>query len=122
MEYYRGCPVVWKKAVNRYSNKRCLVKLALLSRSRIIIGDESGSYNSNIIKCRADHAKVLGFYSLRGKKLSNNLNVTSIWTSSFQYVVSDIVKPKASFSLDRVSCASGIHFFFTKNAAAHYNN
>lgn len=114
--YY--CPMVWKKGKVYGTYKRVLIKLALMPYSRVVIGNQHG-IGSGVVKCRVNKALVVGFYSMRGKKLSNDLKVSSLQQCSppFFYVVGEVVKPRKKFTTDPVSCASGIHFFFSKNAA-----
>ena len=69
-------------------------------------------------KCRAEYAEVLEIY--RGKRLVKS--ATSQYDSSFTYKVGETVRPKSKFSEDWTEeCASGIHFFITREEALDHD-
>lgn len=75
-------------------------------------------------KCRASEAKVMGFYDLKGKRLSKETvpYACSIYAKRFRYYAGKTVRPKNVFEKDRwEECASGIHFFITFQEAVEYN-
>jgi hypothetical protein len=113
--------IVWKRAKilddNGKKVRSCLVKLSVPKDTKIYVGAETGS-NHN--KCRANRLRVIKFYTLKGKKLSNNTHVVSDHDRNFKYNVGSVVEPKQSFSSNNVTCASGIHFFFVKEAAKNW--
>lgn len=87
-------------------------------------------------KCRASHAMVLSIEKLRfAKPLCTCSSCTkaraefvpgplsravSIYTREFVYVAGKAVRPELPFSLEKEECASGIHFFRTKDEAVDF--
>ena len=70
-------------------------------------------------KCRASEAKVLHIESLNGKKLTAK-TARSGYDDTFLYTVDQTVKPKYAFDTTGYACASGIHFFMTREQAVQY--
>ena len=69
-------------------------------------------------KCRASSAKVEAIYTKDGAHVKEGVSMQS---SAFVYRVGETVKPKESFCEDRwEECASGIHFFITREEAEAY--
>jgi hypothetical protein len=117
-------PIVWKKAYYEgKGGKRvgCLVKLSLPEGTFVHLGDNHG--HNKHLKCRASQVRVLGFYTMKSKKLPNSTEVFAGFgrmTSKFFYTVGSVVLPRKPFVKLNKTCASGIHFFFSKRAAERY--
>jgi hypothetical protein len=70
-------------------------------------------------KCRADRAKVLGFYDKTGKKLPLQ-QAESKHSSEFLYTVKAYVEEPAYDDNPAVECTTGIHFFLTFEEAVEW--
>lgn len=71
-------------------------------------------------KCRASKAIVLEITSRDGTK--SFTQGTSSYRPTFRYVVGETVRPRDAYEKDRwQECASGIHFFMTRDEAVAYN-
>lgn len=82
--------------------------------AKLLIPKEAKRVSSTSRKCRAEYAKVIA--------LSEGTKGYSKHDDTFEYAVGEIVRPKAPFDDDwREECASGIHFFITKQEAEEYN-
>ena len=69
-------------------------------------------------KCRASEAVVLALYDRDGNEISE---AYSMYDSDFVYRVGETVKPSKPFDENRWNeCASGIHFFVTREEAERY--
>ena len=69
-------------------------------------------------KCRASEATVLALYDRDGNKITK---ARSDYDNDFVYRVGKTVKPKEPFDENRWNeCASGIHFFVTREEAERY--
>jgi hypothetical protein len=69
-------------------------------------------------KCRASAAEVKAIYDLAGQRVTEGVSILS---SNFVYRVGETVEPREPFCEDRWSdCASGIHFFITREEAENY--
>jgi uncharacterized protein YjbI with pentapeptide repeats len=69
-------------------------------------------------KCRAASAVVLSVEDANGNPVQSGV---SMYDCNFVYRVGETVKPRNAFDEDaRVECASGIHFFITKEEAKAY--
>lgn len=128
--------VVWKKACMKIqhgllyekspntfvvADNHCLVRLSINRGTQIRLQDGTHSFSSHNKKCRAEKAKVLGFFCKNtGKRLKNNIEVTSDYDRTFFYKVGHTIKPKRKFNNSRKICAGGIHFFLNKKDAEEY--
>ena len=71
-------------------------------------------------KHRCARAKVLGFYSYyTGKKLKTVYNARSFYTDTQMYTIGKTVLP-SWYSKQKHICATGIHYFNTKECAMIY--
>ena len=105
-----GAIIGWKKA---YADGYMPVIVKLL-----IPGDAKRS-NATGRKCRCSHAQVLEIQCLDGTRYDGCAN--SNHDESFYYEVGKTVYPTESFCDDRwEECASGIHFFITREEAVDY--
>ena len=66
-------------------------------------------------KCRAEYAQVLKIYKNKGKKTA-----TSDYDGSFTYKVGETVKPDKWGEDFTNECASGIHFYITREEAENH--
>ena len=117
--YPPACPstgsfIGWKAAYyGVFRHNKCIVKLYIPSSAK-----RSSAFGR---KCRCSKAKVLGFYDLDGKKLDDNIDVVSMYDHSFIYSVGKYVVPYRKFNDNRFEeCASGIHFFITREEAKRF--
>lgn len=84
----------------------------------LLILEDSKRSSATSRKCRCDKAKVLSIESLDSKEKFTE--VKSDYDSNFIYKVGEIVKVD-NFCEDRwQECATGIHFFITKQEAINY--
>lgn len=71
-------------------------------------------------KCRCDKARVLEIQDLDGNIL-DNVVAYSLHDPGFQYVAGKMIAPTLPFEENRwEECASGIHFFITREEAVKY--
>ncbi len=112
-----GKLTVYKKARYRdeggYSES-CIVTLeipAKAQRSQDICND---------FKCRASEAKVLKIEAPPGNVLNKKTKAYSTKDNNFFYTVGKTVKPRKPFDTSGQACASGIHFFMTREDAENY--
>lgn len=68
-------------------------------------------------KCRAESALVIGIYDEAGKEVGAG---KSLHREEFQYETGAVVVPDYYNDDIRVECASGIHFFITREEAEQY--
>ena len=71
-------------------------------------------------KCRCSKAKVLGFETLSGEEIKENINVYSNYDETFLYKKGEIVEVKDFDDNRWEECAAGIHFFMSKQEAIDY--
>lgn len=109
-----GAFIGWKKA--QLSNGyRCLVKL--------LIPEDAKRSSAGGRKCRCDKAVVLGIEEcFSGCDIDPDEEIMSLYDRNFVYKVGDVITPKGvPFYANRwKECASGIHFFITREEAAYY--
>ena len=124
---YDGKPITgWKKSFVREIGY-CIIEL--------LIPANATRYQPENYKCRASRAKVLGIYSYKqtyhhGEMVPAGLELTrvsdtyvacSLRYPSFKYEVGKVVKPVRKFDKNfKEDCASGIHFFLTKEEAINF--
>ena len=102
-----GSIIGWKKI-----SKEIIVKLSIPETSR-----RSHAFGR---KCRTESAIVLAMFEADGNAF-DGVGVSS-YDSTFEYRVGATVKPKEPFAEDYTNeCASGIHFFITREEAAAYS-
>jgi hypothetical protein len=102
----QGSLIGWKKC-----SGGCIVKLR--------IPEEAKRSHAFGRKCRAECAEVLEVTGPRGGKLQE---AVSSYDSEFTYRVGQVVKPSNGFCEDWTDeCASGIHFFITREEAEAYD-
>ena len=111
-----GSFVGWKKAYYRdeenYRNE-CIVKLEIPADAK----RSSGAGR----KCRASKAHVMGIETIDGKPLDGSIRVFSDYDRDFTYANGFLVEPTEPFCENRwEECASGIHFFITREEAVAY--
>ncbi len=92
--------------------RRVLVKLEIPADAR--------RSNAGGRKCRASKAKVLAIYNMDGSDCGD-VEARSIHDASFVYRVGETAEPREPFDEDPLAaCASGIHFFITREEAEAY--
>ena len=111
-----GSFVGWKKACYRdeknYRNE-CIVKLEIPADAK--------RSNGAGRKCRASKARVMGIETINGKPLDGSIRVFSDHDKDFTYANGFMVEPTKPFCENRwEECASGIHFFVTREEAVAY--
>ena len=111
-----GSFVGWKKACYRdeenYRNE-CIVKLEIPADAK--------RSNGTARKCRASKARVMGIETIDGKPLDGSIRVFSDHDEDFTYANGFMVEPTEPFCENRwKECASGIHFFITREEAVVY--
>lgn len=111
MGYYLRCP-----SEGSFTGYKCtknyIVKLRIPAKAL----RSSGTTN----KCRCSQAKVLGFYNVNGKKLTDVQKDVSCFDETFWYKLGETVAVE-NFDADRWhECSTGIHFFITFEEAADY--
>lgn len=85
--------------------------------AKLFIPEDAKRTNSTSRKCRCDRATVLELQELDGMP-SEYISASSIFHPEFEYIVGEEVKPLYDFDEDRrKECASGIHFFMTREEA-----
>ena len=111
-----GSFVGWKKAYYRdeknYRNE-CIVKLEIPADAK--------RSNGAGRKCRASKSRVMGIETIDGKPLDGSIRVFSDYDEDFTYTNGFMVEPTEPFCENRwEECASGIHFFITREEAVAY--
>lgn len=111
-----GSFVGWKKAYYRdeknYRNE-CIVKLEIPADAK--------RSNGAGRKCRASKSRVMGIETIDGKPLDGSIRVFSEYDEDFTYTNGFMVEPTEPFCENRwEECASGIHFFITREEAVAY--
>ena len=112
------CPegeiIGWKKAYGRTDGKKPLEVLV-----KLLIPSDAKRSNASGRKCRCSKAKVLEMTAFDDKPFDGIAEST--FDASFTYEVGKTVEPTEPFCEDRWNeCASGIHFFITKEEAINY--
>jgi uncharacterized protein YjbI with pentapeptide repeats len=93
-------------------------KLEYSMIAKLLIPPEARRSNATGRKCRAELVQVLEITDKNGEPV---LKGRSFYDSSFIYQVGKIVHPSRPFDQDRWSeCASGIHFFLTREEAEKF--
>jgi hypothetical protein len=88
---------------------------------KLLIPAKAKRINGNSNKCRAEYAKVLGFYDSLEKPVSlkKGYGVYSTHDQTFRYIKGRIMRPH-EFDNDKKVCTGGIHFFKTFGEAKNY--
>ena len=87
---------------------------------KLQITEDSLRSSSTSRKCRCSKAKVLSISYLDGTECSQDTIAFSGYNNDFVYKVGEILEIK-DFNKDRwKECASGIHFFITREEAVNY--
>ena len=111
-----GSFVAWKKANYRDAEgwiKGCVVKLEIPADAK--------RSNGTGRKCRASKARVTAIETMDGKQLDGGIRVFSSYDEDFAYMNGVTVEPTEPFDENRwEECASGIHFFITREEAVAY--
>lgn len=107
-----GDLIVYKKVYSDINSAELVAKLLIPSKAKRVNGSSA--------KCRAEYAKVLGFYTLTGNRSKVKV-CCSGHDSGFKYRVGDIVKPTRKFDTSITVCSTGIHFLLTFDEAKNYN-
>ena len=108
----KGSFIGFKKA--RYGHgKRCIIELEIPADAK--------RSNGSGRKCRASKARVVSITDLEGNPIDGSECVYSDYDDSFTYSNDVTVEPTEPFCEDRWNeCASGIHFFMTREEAVDY--
>ena len=106
-----GDLIVYKKVYSDINCAELVAKLLIPAKAKRVNGSSS--------KCRAEYAKVLGFYRLSGNR-SRVKVCRSSYNYRFKYRVGDIVKPITKFDTSVKVCSTGIHFLLTFDEAKNY--
>ncbi len=108
----KGSFIGFKKA--RYGDgKSCIIELEIPSDAK--------RSNGSGRKCRASKARVVSITDLEGNPIDGSERVYSDHDPSFVYSNGVTVEPTRPFCEDRWDeCASGIHFFITREEAIAY--
>lgn len=86
---------------------------------KLLITEDAKRSSATTRKCRASKAKVLSIENVDGTKSYDE--AVSIYSNSFIYLVGKIIEVK-DFNEDRwKECATGIHFFITREEAVRYD-
>ena len=87
---------------------------------KLLIPEDARRSSATGRKCRCDKALVLGFYDLEDNRLSDDITAISYYDTNFKYRVGETVSVP-DFDENRWNeCASGIHFFITRQEAIDY--
>ena len=106
-----GSFIAYKKA-NLMNYNECIIKLS--------VAEDALRSSATSRKCRCSKAKVISIEDMSGNMLDNDTVAISGYDSNFVYKVGETVEVK-DFNANRWSeCASGIHFFITKDEARNY--
>lgn len=108
----KGDLIVYKKVYSDINRVQLVAKLLIPAKAKRVNGSSA--------KCRAEYAKVLGFYTLTGNRSKVKV-CHSGRDFNFKYRVGDIVKPKTEFDTSVKICSTGIHFLLTFDEAKNYN-
>ena len=111
-----GSFVGWKQANYLDDDgyiRECVVKLKIPADAK--------RSNGTGRKCRASKARVMSIETKDGKSLDGSIKVFSKHDNDFIYANGFVVEPTEPFCENRwEECASGIHFFITREEAVAY--
>jgi len=108
-----GSFIGWKKAINAKTREVVIVKLLITENAKRV---------GNALKCRCSEAKVLGFETLDGKEITDDITVRSWFTDDFIYPKGEIISVD-NFNENRWEvCSNGIHFFINRCEAVNYED
>ena len=108
-----GAFIGWKKCRAHGKDNECLIV-------KLLIPEDAKRSSATGRKCRCDKAIVLEVQDVDGNEVDKP--AYSTYTLTFKYVKGETVIPKEPFEEDRFKeCASGIHFFITRQEAVYYD-
>ena len=111
-----GAVIGWKKLDAVDENRRMTCKKVI---AKLLIPGDAKRSNATGRKCRASKAQVLELQNMDGSPYTGVAE--SAHTGGFYYEVGKTVYPEKPFDDDRwEECASGIHFFVTREEAVDY--
>lgn len=88
---------------------------------KLEIPEDAKRSNATGRKCRASKAKVISITDRDGNPIGEDKKVFSIHDRTFYYKVGKIIEPTEPFNENPMrECASGIHFFLTREEALYY--
>jgi hypothetical protein len=102
-----------KKVMAEHTCNRYLVYLEIPSHAKRL-----NAFGSR--KCRASEAKVVGVRPCGGRPEWTGQKLVSLHDRTFEYRVGETVTPREPFDESYTECASGIHFFLTREEAEAY--
>lgn len=126
---WKVCDVlVQGKGFHKFYDRAAIVKLKIMGdwiQPRFDGPLQAANYSN---KCRTSKAKVLKIELIKRRmltfaKFKNSkvkVEARSMHERAFVYKVGKIVKPTEKFNTRSITCASGIHFFWTKKQAERY--
>lgn len=87
---------------------------------KLLIPEDAKRSSATGRKCRCDKAQVLQIQDLEGNVLDNTV-AYSFHDHGFRYIAGTVVTPVLPFEENRwEECASGIHFFISREEAVNY--
>ena len=108
-----GSFVGWKKAINAKTREVVIVKLLITENAKRV---------GNALKCRCSEAKVLGFETIDGKEITDDITVRSWFDQDFIYPKGEIISVD-KFDENRWDvCSTGIHFFINRCEAVNFED
>lgn len=108
-----GSFIGWKKALNAETREVVIVKLLITENAKRV---------GNALKCRCSEAKVLGFETIEGKEITDDITVRSWFDQDFTYPKGEIISAD-KFDENRWDvCSNGIHFFINRCEAVNYED
>lgn len=111
-----GSFIGYKKAY--YRDGRTSTPLIIALR----VEEDSLRSSATTRKCRCSKATILCAESLSGEPMAKCIDITSGHDSTFVYRVGDTIEIP-NFETDRwIECATGFHFFLTKQEAIDYED
>lgn len=88
--------------------------------AKLLIPEDARRSSATGRKCRCNKAKVLEIQDMNGNIL-NNAIARSFHDNDFIYITGKMITPTLPFEENRwEECASGIHFFITREEAVNY--
>lgn len=91
-----------------------------LGIAKLLIPEDAKRSSATGRKCRCDKAKVLEIQDMNGNVLNNTI-ARSFYDNDFIYIAGKMIAPTLPFEENRwEECASGIHFFISREEAVNY--
>ena len=110
-----GSFIGWKKAYAYDLSDDTLKDIIV----KLYIPEDAIRYAPNH-KCRANKVEVLGFETLHGEKLPDDLKVFSMFDPEFMYKIGTVTPKRDFYANPQEECSPGIHFFLNRNDAVAY--